>query len=84
MENQTFEKVRTILKVQLDQLLDGKDITINDELTNIGINSLLFIKTIVAMEKEFDIEFQDEDLDVSKYRTVDDIVKYIDSKTVQK
>jgi len=83
MENQIFEKVKTILNNQLSDRLDGKEISINDQLMDLDINSLAFIKIVVALEDEFDVEFQDEDLDISKFETVEDIVKYIESETNQ-
>lgn len=79
MDNQIFEKVKEILH---NQLPDGSsaDLSPDDDLTDLGINSLLFVKIAVALENEFDIEFTDEDLDIQKFKTVGDIVGYVDGK----
>ena len=50
------------------------------ELTSLGINSLLFIKLVVAIEDEFDIEFDDDDLDAGKLKTVEDFMDYIEAR----
>jgi len=41
---------------------------------------LLFVKIAVALETEFDIEFKDEDLDIKRFKTVGDIVCYVEDK----
>lgn len=48
-------------------------------LTNIGVNSLIFVKLVVELEDEFDITFDDEKLDYEGFANLDDLRRYIDS-----
>ena len=54
-------------------------IKINDDLANLGINSLNFIRMIVRLEEAFNIEFPDEALEYDKFNTILEIVTYIDN-----
>ena len=51
----------------------------NDDKIMESINSITFIQLVVAIEAEFDIEFPDEDLDFSKYKSFSDLVDKIES-----
>lgn len=51
-----------------------------DDLQEVGINSLNFIKLIVAIENEFEIEFEDDDLDHTRFKTLTAICNYIESR----
>lgn len=44
------------------------------------IDSITFVKMIVALEGEFDFEFEDEMLSVSKIEKVEDLVNYVESR----
>lgn len=46
-------------------------------LIDIQFNSIAFISLVVAIEGEYDIEFDDEMLLVSKFNTISDIGKYV-------
>lgn len=54
-------------------------IKINDNLANLGINSLNFIRMIVRLEEAFNIEFPDEALEYDKFNTILEIATYIDN-----
>lgn len=41
------------------------------------LNSITYIGAIVAIEKEFDIEFNDEELRLGKFQSLSDITDYI-------
>jgi len=49
----------------------------NDDLSKIGFNSISFIKTVVDIENEFDIEFEDEALDYSLFLSLENLCKYV-------
>ncbi len=70
-------KVCTIMK---DILNSNLDITENTQFSEIGINSITYIKIVVSLEEEFQIEFADEDIDYSQYNCVADVIKYIERK----
>lgn len=50
-----------------------------DFLSELGLNSMLFIKFIVLIESEFDVEFGDENLDIGKFNTLSNIISYLES-----
>lgn len=46
------------------------------------IDSVTFVKMVVALESEFDFEFEDEMLSVSKFPTVNDLVDFVEKQTL--
>ncbi len=71
-----FEKVREILCDQLD--LEEEKVTMSSSiLEDLGADSLDVVDLVMSLEEEFDSEIPDED--VEKFKTVGDIVKYIES-----
>lgn len=42
-------------------------------------DSITFIKLVVALEEEFDFEFEDEMLSVARIEKVEDLVNYVES-----
>lgn len=57
---------------------------IENGLNVLGINSMTFIKVIVVVEEEFDIEFDDLELDFQLFGSLDDLVKLIQKKVEEK
>jgi|GEM_PF-2635626 phosphopantetheine attachment domain protein len=51
-------------------------------LEQLGINSIIFIKLVVQLEKEFQVVFDDTDLSIDKYENLLEIQNYIDSLIV--
>lgn len=63
----------------------GIDIPVNsfeqkDSISSLGISSIEFIMLVVGIEKEFGIEFGDEDLDYHKYPTLKALASYLEGK----
>ena len=50
------------------------------ELARLGLSSLNLMKVIVRLESEFDVEFEDADLDFSGFRTVRELCLYIEQR----
>jgi len=46
---------------------------------DLGADSLDIVELVMTMEEEFDLDIPDEDAE--KIKTVDDVIKYIGSKT---
>jgi acyl carrier protein len=73
----TFEKVRDIIAEQLD--VDKEQITPETNLMkDLEADSLDAVEIIMAIEDEFEIEVPDEDAE--KFKTVSDIVAYVESQ----
>lgn len=76
-----FERVFSeIIKVDIpEEGLNGEE-----NLLNLGVNSIAFIKTLVAVEQEYNIEFSDEDLDFAGFETVNDLMGLLEKKLSEK
>ena len=69
-----FEKVKTVIVEQLG--IDEASVRMDSSfLDDLGADSLDIVEFIMALEEEFGIEIQDED--VEKIVTVKDVVEYI-------
>lgn len=53
--------------------------TIEDDLQNFGMNSILFIKIVVEIENRFNIEFPDEKLLITQAGTIKELCEIIES-----
>ncbi|SCY96038.1 acyl carrier protein [Alkaliphilus peptidifermentans] len=61
-----------------------EEINMDEKIENTFVNSILFIKIVVALETEFQFEFEDEDLNADSYTTLHDIVRYVENKIKSK
>lgn len=53
------------------------EITEDEELSLLGLNSISAIELVVSLEKEFDITIEIEDLSMENYSTVSNIKKLL-------
>jgi acyl carrier protein len=74
---ETIDKVKSILAERLDTALDEihESTSIQDDL---GADSLDIVDIVMDIEEQFDIQVPEED--IPGLKTVEDIVKYVDSK----
>lgn len=71
----TFERIRELLAEQLE--LDADQITMDsDIMEDFDADSLDVVDMIMALEDEYEIEIPDED--VENFRTVGDVVRYVE------
>ena len=68
----------TLKKFLVDELhVNENDVTMEAELSgDLGINSLELADLVYTCEEKFDIEIADEDL--HKFKTVGDVVRYLE------
>jgi acyl carrier protein len=75
----TFERVKTIVKEQLDvepdKILPSASFT-----DDLGADSLDIVELVMALEEEFELEIPDEDAE--KILTVQEVVYYIENKGI--
>lgn len=83
MSNELERRVVNIIKENLDQPELVTEINLDDNLENYGFNSIKFIKIIVDLENEFAIEFDEEELNVTTFATLKDVVDCIMKKVEQ-
>jgi len=53
------------------------NISYDTNLVNLNMDSITFIKLIIAIETEFNVEFNDDALLIEKYETVKDMNDYV-------
>ena len=73
----TLDKVKSILAVQLD-IDENKIEPTTDIAEDLGADSLDVVELMFSIEEEYDITIDEEQ--IRKFRTVADVVKYIEDK----
>ena len=72
-----------VIKI-VDDIADEKYIDnetqLNTKLIELGIDSLRFIRLIVQLEEEFDIEFDDNDLMLENFKDIQMLITYISDR----
>ncbi|ACL75347.1 phosphopantetheine-binding protein [Ruminiclostridium cellulolyticum] len=81
MQNLNIARIRELLKETMEMEGDIDTVSPDEDLTNIGMNSVSFIQVIVAFEEEFEIQFEEEDLDIEHFRTINSILEFLKTKT---
>lgn len=61
--------------------LKEDEITEDVKISELGVNSIIFIKLLVKIEKEFNIKFEDEMLNYRAFDTIGDLIRMIEDKT---
>lgn len=79
-----ISKIKAIIRANIEISLPLEEIGLNSHLSDLGIHSISFIKMIVAVETEFDFEFANEDIDATKYVTVQDLIAYVERRVTIK
>lgn len=74
------EKITEIIIKYSDMEKNFQNIGLELILADIGIDSITFIKIVVAIETEFSFEFGDDELDFCKFPTVKSLVTYVQSR----
>jgi amino acid adenylation domain-containing protein len=57
-----------------------KDVTLETAFGGVSVDSITFIKIVVALEGEFNFEFDDEMLLLTKFDTIKAMLEYVESK----
>ncbi len=72
------EKIINLLLEVLSKDIDKNTISIDEPLTSYGINSVLFIKFVLSIEEELDIEFSEDWLSMDRFENIKSIISYIE------
>lgn len=71
------ESVIQIIKENRKEVANEELISLDTKMSEFNINSIEFIHLLIKIEKAFDFEFDDEDLLMNLYHTVNDFVNII-------
>lgn len=76
--DEIIHKIKTaisnVLIIEIEQL---NNISANEDLSYLGLNSFNTLSLIIFIEKEFGIEFDYDDLTFENVKTIDNIVEII-------
>lgn len=75
------EKIRKFIESNLVVFEDEAEFNDSDNIFEMGfVNSLFAMKLVSYIEQEFDIEVDNDDLEISNFSSVDRIVEYVEKK----
>lgn len=75
------ENIRKFIEGNLVVFEDEAEFTDSDNIFEMGfVNSLFAMKLVNHIEQEYDIEVDNDDLEISNFSSVDRIVEYISAK----
>lgn len=66
--------IKELIEKTVGDVEEFGDFGLDDNLADFGISSLNFIKILVAIEDEFNIEFEDEELEFENFNTIRKLV----------
>lgn len=77
--DENVEKVKNVIDKSLgeDLISSVENIKNNENLYNLGLDSLNVVKLVIAIENEFDIEFDDDDIASDNWKSIDAIVNLL-------
>lgn len=75
IQQKAFNEIALCLSEAVSQ-----DITVDTLIIDLDISSIVFIKTLIALENAFEFEFDDEMLSFSSYTTIWSMIEYVESK----
>ncbi len=83
IEEEIEDRIKELIVETLDLQVEPHEIGTEDQLFGggVGLNSMATIEIIVAIEKDFGIEIQDEDLRVELFDNVKAMADYVASVT---
>ncbi|MCX8131600.1 MAG: non-ribosomal peptide synthetase [Clostridia bacterium] len=79
IQRQAFE----VIKSNLDEKFTI-DLHCGTDLSSVGVDSITFIKIIVALENVFEIEFDVDMLLFTAFPTIQSLIEYVESKKLEK
>lgn len=75
------QKIRSFIESNLVVFEDEAEFTDSDNIFEMGfVNSLFAMKLVNYIEQEFDIEVDNDDLEISNFSSVERIVQYVTGK----
>ena len=79
-ESEIMDIQERALTVINESVSDNANIKADITLQEVALDSITFIKMIVALESEFDFEFDDEKLLYTAFNNFQDIINYVCEK----
>lgn len=80
MSKEIEKKVREVLATNVDSKIDFKEVPVDQDLSEIGFNSIDFIKVVLGLEMSFDFEWDDDGLEFEAFNTIRKLTEFIEDK----
>ncbi|MFB0846535.1 phosphopantetheine-binding protein [Paenibacillus oleatilyticus] len=74
------EEVRRIIIETANLNIPRHELNEENDLTQMGLDSITGIKIIVAIENQFDFEFDDSNLNVETFKNIKQLCTYVQNK----
>lgn len=75
------ERLIKLIKSIFDFEVDENDISkVHDLVEDLGLDSLQLVELVVCIEDEFNINIEDDDLDIEKISSIDNLCKLIEKQ----
>jgi len=78
--NNHLEILSKLTEICKENINLDKELVMEESLSAYINNSIDFIKVVVAVETEYNIEFTDDDLETDNFETVKNLVEFIQNK----
>lgn len=72
------KNIKQVITKHVDIALDFDKINNDNYLDEIGINSINFIRMIIELEEEYDIQFDIDRLGIESFEKVGNLIFYVD------
>ncbi len=76
MREETAKKTLDLFQKNFE--LTPEEIIMDKPVRELGLNSLGFIKLVVDLENEFDVDFDDDDLEAGD-KSINDLIDFLES-----
>ncbi len=74
---------KKIISIIKDHLAFEEKVTEKSAMKALSLDSLSFIKILVTLEDTFNIFFTDDELNIKKFRVVDDLINLVKRKCLE-
>ena len=79
------DQIRDFILANLVVFDDDVEFSNDDNIFELGfVNSLFAMKLVTYIESEFNMTIESEEMDIANFNTINNIVNFINSKTVLK
>ena len=77
-QSETTERIIGVIKGVIGE--NDKELTGDTKVESIGVSSIDYVKILIMLETEFDIEFDDEDLVLDENTCISDLASKVSEK----
>lgn len=77
------EKAFKVIMSNIDTSI-SREISLDTDLSSVGFSSTSFIRLVIALEAEFNFEFDGDKMFFTAFSTVKSMVEYVESKIINK